>query len=125
MFNVEMSMKLNEIHDDGGTGVIDLPRQGLKPELPPMFHVFLNNDDYVSGEAVLGALQETFGFDHSRALQMMVRAHREGKAEIGTFSRDVAETKAATAVDWVRKFHSQMGAEPDISPHVFTVEPAE
>lgn len=121
-------MKLNEVRPDvtgPEIGVIDREREDLKPKQPPMYHVFLNNDDYVEGGAVVGALVEAFGVGQQTALQIMIAAHREGKALVGTFSRDVAETKAAKASDWVTKFHADKGIEGGVSSYLFTVEPAE
>lgn len=116
-------MKLCEIKPE--IGVIDMERPAIKTQQPPMFHVMLNNDDYVSGTAVSGALQEVFKMDNQRALQIMLHAHRTGKAVVATFSRDVAETKATQAAGWVEKFHAQQGVEGGVSQYLFTVEPAE
>ena len=116
-------MKLVEIRDD--IQVIDREKEDVATKLPPMYHVFLNNDDYVEGNAVVGALVEAFGIGQQIALQVMIAAHREGRALVGTFTRDVAETKAAKAVEWVDKFHADHGIEGGVSQHLFTVEPAE
>lgn len=116
-------MKVNEVIRD--VGVIDLEKPEIKTEKPPMFNVVLNNDDYVSGEAVAGALQQVFHMSIGQAVQVMMNAHRSGKAIVGTFSKEVAETKADAATSWTEKFQAELGADERISKYLFTVEPAE
>jgi hypothetical protein len=61
----------------------------------------------------------------------MMSAHKHGHAIIGTFSRDIAETKAHTAVQKAREltahFSKAFGVDADLEPTsmLFTVEPAE
>lgn len=125
-------MKISEIAD---VKVIDRPPVldknpgDVKPKKPPMYHVILNNNDYFPGEAVIFAIVEVFKFDTPRAISLMMAAHRNGKAICGTYSRDIAETKAKTAADVANRAASQMAkqfkVDVDVSSYVFTVEPAE
>lgn len=107
-----------------GVAVIDREKEEIRTKQPPMYNIILNNDDYVAGEAVMGALQETFGMDNQRALQIMLHAHRAGKAIVATFAKDIAETKAGKAMDWVKKFHADLGVDGGVSQYLFTTEPA-
>lgn len=46
-----------------------------KLQLPPMYKVVLNNDDYTSMEFVVGVLQKFFGMDLDKAIQVMLSVH--------------------------------------------------
>lgn len=83
-------------HDDRGILLLDQ----VKPELkrPPMFKVVLMNDDYTPMEFVVYVLEMFFAMDRSKATQIMLTVHTEGKATCGVFSRDIAETKAAQVI---------------------------
>jgi len=69
----------------------------VKPELkrPAMFKVVLMNDDYTPMEFVVYVLELFFAMDRTKATQIMLTVHTEGKATCGIFTRDIAETKAA------------------------------
>jgi ATP-dependent Clp protease adaptor protein ClpS len=63
----------------------------VKP--PPMFKVFLLNDDYTPMEFVVMVIQQFFSLDREQATQVMLKVHREGRGVCGVFPRDVAATK--------------------------------
>jgi len=69
--------------------------QESKPELkrPPMYKVLLINDDYTPMEFVVHILENFFSMDRTKATQVMLTVHTQGKGLCGIFSRDVAETK--------------------------------
>jgi len=81
--------------DSDGRGTLLLEQ--VKPELkrPPMFKVVLMNDDYTPMEFVVYVLELFFALERSKATQIMLTVHTEGKATCGVFTRDIAETKAA------------------------------
>ncbi len=69
--------------------------QESKPELkrPPMYKVLLINDDYTPMEFVVHILENFFSMDRTKATQVMLTVHTQGKGLCGIYSRDVAETK--------------------------------
>ncbi|MDP2561876.1 ATP-dependent Clp protease adapter ClpS [Psychrobium sp. 1_MG-2023] len=66
-------------------------KQALKP--PSLYKVVLNNDDYTPMDFVVEVLKVFFAKDEEAAFQIMMTIHQQGKANCGTYSLDVAETK--------------------------------
>ena len=74
----------------------DLPvleRETAKVKPPPLFTVYLLNDDYTPMEFVVIVLQKFFSMGRDQATLVMLKVHREGRGACGTFPREVAETK--------------------------------
>ena len=84
--------------DDGVAGDRDigLATAEAKPELkrPPMYKVLLLNDDYTPMEFVVHILENFFSMPREKATQIMLVVHSEGKAVVGIYPRDIAETKS-------------------------------
>lgn len=76
-----------------------------RPELksPRRYQVVILNDDYTPMEFVIDVLEQFFGMNLQQATQLMLKVHHEGRAGIGSYSRDVAETKATLVVDHARQ----------------------
>lgn len=83
----------------------DLAVEEAKPKVkpPPMYKVVLLNDDYTPMEFVVEVLEVFFGMNREKATRVMLTVHTQGKAVCGTYTRDVAETKAALVVDYARE----------------------
>lgn len=74
-------------------GVLEKSRQ--KTAKPPMFKVFLLNDDYTTMEFVVEILETVFGRSKVEATSVMLHVHRNGKGLAGVYTREIAETKVA------------------------------
>ena len=61
---------------------------------PPRSRVVIYNDDYTPMEFVVDAITRVFGVTESYATQVTIRAHYEGRAELGAYPSEIAETKA-------------------------------
>ncbi len=85
----------------GPTAVLEKQEERLKP--PPMFAVYILNDDYTPMEFVVLVLQKFFGMGREKATQVMLKVHREGRGVCGVFPKDVASTK----VEQVAQFSKQ------------------
>jgi ATP-dependent Clp protease adaptor protein ClpS len=81
--------------------VLEAKRVKTKP--PPMFKVMILNDDYTPMDFVVIVLQKFFALGREKAMQIMLKVHREGMGVCGVYSRDVAATK----VDQVRSYAKQ------------------
>jgi len=68
-------------------------RQGL--QRPSLYRVVLLNDDYTPMDFVVNVLESLFGMPREQAVRTMLMVHTQGQASVGTFTKDVAETKAA------------------------------
>lgn len=111
-----------------GVVVIDREKEDVRTKQPPMYNVVLNNDDYTPAEVIIAVLREVFVLGEQAAIQAMLAAHRAGKAMIGTFTKDIAESKVVKAMGMAKQLTAQMSKQydrdVDVSSHVFTVEPA-
>jgi ATP-dependent Clp protease adaptor protein ClpS len=74
----------------------ELVLETAKPELkaPSMYQVIMPNDDYTPMEFVVEVLELFFSLDREAATRIMLTVHTAGSAVCGTFTRDIAETKA-------------------------------
>ena len=86
----------------GDTGTIILED---KPDLkePPMYQVVLLNDDFTPMEFVVEVLETFFNKDREAATRVMLTVHTMGKAVCGSYTRDIAETKAAQVNQYARE----------------------
>ena len=80
-----------------GAGVLE--RQRRKTETPRLYRVLLINDDYTTMAFVVRVLEDVFHKNPAEAFGLMMRVHTEGQAVCGTYTHEVAETKAATVRD--------------------------
>ncbi len=94
-----MSQKPDHQPEDG------LAVQEAKPRLkrPPLFKVFLLNDDFTPMEFVVDILKLFFGMDEEKATQVMLHVHTRGMGVCGIYSRDIAETKVRQVNDYARE----------------------
>ncbi len=87
---------------DDGTGTVTAT---AKPELkrPSMYKVILLNDDYTPMEFVVHVLEVFFGMNREKATQIMLAVHTQGRAIVGIFPRDIAETKSEQVNQYARE----------------------
>jgi ATP-dependent Clp protease adaptor protein ClpS len=67
----------------------------IKP--PSMWKVILHNDDYTPLEFVVELLQVVFNKTPPEATQIAQYVHDRGRAQVGLYTREIAETKTALA----------------------------
>jgi len=88
----------------------------VKVERPKLYKVILVNDDFTPREFVVMVLKAVFSMSEDQASRVMITAHQRGVCVVAVFARDIAETKAALAVD---------AAKAAGFPLLFTTEPEE
>ena len=83
----------------------DLLEDAVKPklEVPSMYNVVMLNDDFTPMEFVVEVLETFFNHDRESATRVMLKVHTMGKAVCGSYTRDIAETKASLVNQYARE----------------------
>ena len=76
-----------------GGAVAEKTETKTKLERPPLYKVFLHNDDFTTMEFVVFILQTVFNHGESEALRLMLNVHRLGIGLAGIYTYEVAEMK--------------------------------
>ena len=76
-----------------GHAVVEEAEGKTKLERPPLYKVFLHNDDFTTMEFVVFILQTVFNHRESDAVRIMLNVHREGMGLAGVYTYEVAEMK--------------------------------
>jgi len=63
------------------------------PKKPSLFKVLLHNDDFTTMEFVVHVLEQIFGHEKEKAIQIMLHVHMRGAGVAGVYTREVAEMK--------------------------------
>lgn len=69
---------------------------------PPMYRVFLVNDDYTPMDFVVEVLMKFFTLSEPEATLIMLQVHKQGKGYCGVFTRDIAEAKVLLVNNYAR-----------------------
>lgn len=94
-----MSERPEESRPDG----LLLEEPASKTKRPPLYKVFLLNDDYTPMEFVVDVLMRFFGMGRDRATQVMLHVHTKGKGVCGVFTYEIAESKVDLVNDYSRE----------------------
>ena len=95
-----MTNKKSTHLDEGGLAQLDRMH---KVTPPPMYSVWLLNDDYTPMEFVVEVLEQIFNKNHDEAELIMMKVHTAGRAVCGEYPRDIAETKVMKVSRLARK----------------------
>ncbi|HQZ87895.1 MAG TPA: ATP-dependent Clp protease adapter ClpS [Gammaproteobacteria bacterium] len=71
--------------------------------LPPLYTVYVLNDDYTPMDFVVEVLMRYFLMDQVVATQMMLQIHQKGRANCGFYTREIAETKVVQVNEYARR----------------------
>ena len=66
----------------------------FKLKEPPMYNVIMHNDDVTTMDFVVYVLVRIFRKSEDDAETLMLKVHNEGSAVVGTYSQDIAQSKA-------------------------------
>lgn len=71
-------------------------------KLPRHYQVLIYNDDFTPMDFVVDVLVEIFDKEQDAAVRLMLSVHEGSYAVVGAYPKDIAQTKAAEAVQWAR-----------------------
>ncbi len=80
-------------------------KERQETKTPPLYKVFLLNDDYTTMNFVVYVLERVFHKHAVEATQVMLHVHRNGKGLAGAYAREIAETK----IEAVHELSKQQG----------------
>jgi ATP-dependent Clp protease adaptor protein ClpS len=98
----------------GGTGLMERPSARVK--MPRMWHVVIHDDDFTPMEFVVHVLQSIFSRSQQDAVTLTMQIHQQGSAVAGTYTHDLAETLAASAIDMARRQQHPLMASVQEAP---------
>ena len=101
-FQLPLSMSSDQMDIDHDEDVLLAPEEP-KLEVPSMYNVVMLNDDFTPMEFVVEVLETFFNKDREAATRVMLTVHTMGKAVCGSYTRDIAETKAAQVNQYARE----------------------
>ncbi len=70
---------------------------------PPLFRVYLLNDDYTTMEFVVEILEEVFHKNAVEATRIMIHVHKNGMGLAGIYTFEIAETKVTEVHELARE----------------------
>ena len=91
----------NSSYRESDSATITKTRKRVKK--PPLYKVFLINDDYTTMEFVVHVLQKFFQKSFEEATQIMLTVHQQGKGICGCYPKEIAETKSVQVVSYAQK----------------------
>ncbi|RME89396.1 MAG: ATP-dependent Clp protease adaptor ClpS [Candidatus Hydrogenedentota bacterium] len=62
---------------------------------PPMYAVYMLNDDYTTMDFVVNILMSVFHHSEQDAFNIMMKVHTQGKALCGVYVKEIAKSKIA------------------------------
>ena len=95
------------------TALLEKVQQKSKPPRP--YNVLLFNDYFTTMEFVIEVLQKFFDMNHERAVQSMLKVHKEGSAICGVYPKDIAETKVAQVTSFAKQHEHPLRCETEES----------
>lgn len=70
---------------------------------PSRYNVIMHNDDVTTMEFVVMVLKRLFHKSAEEAEELMLTVHNEGSAIVGTYSKDIAQSKADYTMQLARE----------------------
>jgi ATP-dependent Clp protease adaptor protein ClpS len=71
------------------------PVEKTRPKRPERYVVVMLNDDFTPAEFVIDLLQRVFQKDRDEAVSTTLSIHNRGRAPVGLYPHEIAETKTA------------------------------
>jgi ATP-dependent Clp protease adaptor protein ClpS len=90
-------------------------KERARTRKPPLYRVFLHNDDYTTKEFVVMVLQVIFHKSEGEANEVMLHVHNNGVGLAGVYPYEVAETKVTKTMQLAKRdeYPLQLSMEPE------------
>lgn len=85
-------------------------------KLPRQYQVLIYNDDFTPMDFVVEVLMQIFEKEEQAAVALMMSVHTGSCAVAGVYPKDIAQTKAAEAVQWAREKQYPLKVEAVCAP---------
>jgi Uncharacterized conserved protein len=85
-------------------------------KIPRQYQVLIYNDDFTPMDFVVEVLMQIFDKEEQAAVSLMMSIHTGSYAVAGVYPRDIAQTKAAEAVQWAREEKYPLKVEAVCAP---------
>ncbi len=89
-------------HEDENAGVQTIIEPKPRTRVPSLYKVILLNDDYTPMDFVVNVLIKFFAKSEPEATSIMLQVHHQGRGIAGTYSFEIAETKAHQAQSYAK-----------------------
>jgi ATP-dependent Clp protease adaptor protein ClpS len=89
--------------EDDNTGVGLRERMDYKLDEPHHYSVIMLNDDFTPMDFVVEVLKLVFHKTESEATELMLKVHKSGQAEVGTYTYDIAISKRSLAMSMAKE----------------------
>ena len=89
-------MGQEQLQKQGHTSTRPIPRE------PKKYKVLILNDDFTTFEFVIMVMMTVFGKTETEAIGIAETTHTQQKAVVGTYSKDIAESKVAKTTAMAR-----------------------
>jgi ATP-dependent Clp protease adaptor protein ClpS len=74
-----------------------------KIERPRLWKILLHNDNYTTMDFVVIVLVSVFRKSENEAIRIMLDVHHKGIGVVGTYTREIAETKVARVMEMAQQ----------------------
>jgi len=96
--------------------VLDREKEEERTKPPKQHQVFIMNDDYSTWPFVIECLMKFFGQTAEQAERTTTTIHTKGKGLAGTYTKDIAETKARAMNEYAQTNGMPLHAETEEAP---------
>ena len=107
--NLKSNLHLSLEDYEGEGELLEAQKPKLSP--PNFYHVIMLNDDFTPMDFVIEVLQSVFGKNPDEAMEIMLTVHHSGAAVCGTYSKDIAETKAYQCNEYAKESQHPLKCE--------------
>lgn len=85
-----------------------LEKEQTKLHEPKKYKVVMFNDDFTTMEFVTFTLIEIFGKSEGEAHSIMLNIHNKGKAIVGEYTKEIAQTKVSICMATAEKYEQPL-----------------